>query len=124
MKTKLGISTAAMGALAYFMGLFGGYIALLLVTAYICLFEENEALKKHAFKALAICVCIDLAVVAVGVIPDFISWINNMLAIFDGGFSAGVLYKIDSFLTSGLWLIEKIALGVLGILTFFNKSKA
>lgn len=123
MKTKLGISTAALGALAYFMALFGGYIPLLLLTGYVCLFEDNEALKKHAFKALAISVCIDLAIVVVGVIPDFIGWINSMLAIFDGGFSAGVLYDIENFLTSGLWLIEKIVLGVLGILTYLNLNK-
>lgn len=46
-KTKLGISTTLLAALAYFAGGFSGYLLLFLVAGYVLLKEEDEWLKKN-----------------------------------------------------------------------------
>ena len=53
-KTRLGITVGLMGALTYFIALFGGYLAMIIVAGYILLFESNEWLKKAAVKAAVI----------------------------------------------------------------------
>ncbi len=40
-KTKLGVSVALMGAALYFLGLFSGYVALIILAGYVLLMEEN-----------------------------------------------------------------------------------
>ncbi len=44
-KTKLGVSVALMGAALYFLGLFSGYVALIILAGYVLLMEENVWLK-------------------------------------------------------------------------------
>ena len=53
-KTRLGISVGMLGATIYLSGLFGGYVAILLLAGYSLLFEENIWLKKSAVKAVAL----------------------------------------------------------------------
>ena len=45
MKSNLGISVGLLGAVAYFAGLFGGYVPLLVVVGYILLREQNYWLR-------------------------------------------------------------------------------
>ena len=56
MKSNLGISVGLLGAVAYFAGLFGGYVPLLVVVGYILLREQNDWLRWTAVKALLGCI--------------------------------------------------------------------
>ena len=51
-KTKLGITTGLLAALAYFTGCFSGYLLLFLVAGYVLLKEEDEWLRKNVVKAV------------------------------------------------------------------------
>lgn len=53
-KTKLGISAGLLGAVLYFMGIFSGYLLVVLLAAYVLVYEENGWLKQSAVRAVAI----------------------------------------------------------------------
>lgn len=50
-KTKLGITVGALGAITFFAGFFGGYLAAIVLAGYALLFEENAWLKRSVVKA-------------------------------------------------------------------------
>ena len=53
-KTKIGMTVGLLGAAIYFIGLFSGYLTVVLLIGYVLLFEENEWLRKSAVKAVAL----------------------------------------------------------------------
>lgn len=114
-KTKLGISVAVMGAAMYFMGLFSGYFAVVVLAGYVLLMEENEWLKKTAVKVLTLMIAFSLLSALIGLIPDLISFINDICNIFDGTFSIPVISKIIYMLRSGLSLVETVLFLFLGL---------
>lgn len=114
-QTKLGISVGLLGAAIYFMGLFSGYLVVALLAGYILLFEANEWLKKAAVKAVSLLVFFSLLVTVVNLIPNAISFINNIVVIFGGNFNIVVLSLIVTVVTSGLDIIERILFITLGI---------
>lgn len=114
-QTKLGISVGLLGAAIYFMCLFSGYWVAVLLAGYILLFETNEWLKKAAVKAVSLLVFFSLFVTVINLIPNAISFINNIAAVFGGNFSVGVLSRIVTVIVSVLDIIEKILFILLGI---------
>ena len=104
MKAKLGISVGLLGAAVYFSALFGGYIPVFLLVGYVLLFEENEWLKKSAVKAAVLMVSISVLLAVIGLIPDLLSWINTLVAVFKGSFNYGVLSTIISVFTKAIAL--------------------
>lgn len=114
-KTRLGITVGAMGAVIYFAGLFGGYLVTVLLAGYILLFEENAWLRRSAVKAVTVLVSFSLLSALINLIPDAISFINNIVYIFNGSFSIVFLNKIVAAITSGISLIETILLIGLGL---------
>jgi len=93
-KTRLGISVGLMGTIMFLVCLFGGYLAAILVVGYILMFEQNGWLKKMAVRGLALMVVFTFASFLLGLIPDFLRIISNMVSIFEGYFSHS---KVDSF---------------------------
>ena len=79
-KTKLGVSVGLVGAFVCALAGFGGYVAAAIAVGYVLLFEQNEWLKKTAVKAAATLVVYGFLIVAIGLIPDIITWV---LSIFD-----------------------------------------
>lgn len=114
-KTRLGISVGMLGAALYFMGLFSGYLVAVLMAGYILLFETNEWLKKAAVKAVSLLVFFSLLIAVINLIPNAISFIDNIAAIFGGNFSVVVLSRIVTVIVSALDIIEKILFIILGI---------
>ena len=84
MKTKLGISVCLLGAATYLCSLFAGYIAMILLTGYILLFEQNVWLKQTAVKAFAVSMCFSLLSAFVGFIPNTLSLVYSISGIFGG----------------------------------------
>ena len=122
MKTKLGISVALFVALTYLLGLFSGYVALVVVVGYVLLCEEDEVVKKSAVKALVILICFSLASAVLGLIPNLINVVDNLCNIFGGSFHIYVVSSIVSFLNSILTLAEKVLLLVLAFMAFVGKT--
>lgn len=76
-KTKIGVSVGLLGAAIYFMGLFSGYLTVVLLIGYVLLFEENEWLRKSAVKAVALMVVFSLAAAVMNLIPNVIGEIGR-----------------------------------------------
>lgn len=114
-KTKLGISVGLMGAAAYLATLFGGYVAAIIVVGYILLFEENPWLKRTGIKAMVLLVSFSLLSLIIGLIPDALQIIDNLVDVFKGDFDVAVVYKIESVLLNIVSYVKTIVFFVLGI---------
>ena len=83
-KTKLGISVGLCGALVFAAALFGGYMSSIIILGYVLLFEANEWLKKSAVKAVATLVAFSFVTAVIGLVPDAINWVANVINTFGG----------------------------------------
>lgn len=114
-KTKLGISVALVGAALYFLGLFSGYVALVILAGYVLLMEENVWLKKTAVKSVALLILFSLISYVLGLVPNLIGFIDDIFNIFGGNFSVRILTNIINMLRSGINLIEIVLFLLLGL---------
>ena len=114
-KTKISVSVGLLGAMIYFMALFGGYLVTLLLVGYVLLFEENEWLRKSAVKAMALMVVFSLAFTVMNLIPNVIGVFDNIVAIFGGSFHIGFLSSLIYAITGALDILEKLLFVGLGL---------
>ncbi len=114
-KTKLGISVGLLGAAIYFMGLFSGYLPVIILAGYVLLCEENGWLRKNAVKAVCIMALFSLLSVVLNLVPNTITFIDDFLEIFHGYFRAGTLTKLFFVIVSALDIVEKLLMIVLGV---------
>lgn len=117
-KTKLGISICMVCAGVCFTAFWGGWIATILLVGYILLFEENEWLRYNSVKAFATMVLFAVLASLISLIPDFLSWIGNIVAVFDGNFNYEIVTKIFRVLSNLVSLVEKIVFLVMGMKAF------
>lgn len=122
MKTKLGISTALLAAIAYFMGLFSGYTVLALVVGYILLCETDAWLRKAAVKAVVICLVFSVLICLLNLIPGLFNIIDDACRIFEGSFNLYVVSRIITFLTGILSFAEKLVLLFFGFMALKNRD--
>ena len=114
-KTKVGISVGMIGAAVYFAGLFGGYIAVIILAGYILLCEENEWLRRSAVKAVALLMVFSFFTTAANLVPNVIGFIDNVASIFGGSFKITVLSDLIKAIVAALNIIQKILLLSMGI---------
>lgn len=114
-KTKLGISVGLLGAVLYFMGLFSGYMVVVLLAGYVLLFEENEWLRKTAVKAVSVMVVFSFLITVVNLIPNAISLIDYIVSMFGGSFYIAFISNLVNAVVAALNIIEKLLLLGLGM---------
>lgn len=114
-KTRLGISVGLLGAIAYVLTGFGGYIPALLIAGYVLLLEENEWLRKSCVKAVVLAVCFTLLYNAIGLIPDFLAWVSSAVELFDGSFNYFQVSIVINLFTRALNIIETCLFLLLGV---------
>lgn len=117
-KTRLGISVGLLGAAVFFACFFGGYTVAILLGGYILLFEENAWLKRSAVKAIALMFGFAVLSAVVYLIPNLISFIDDVCRVFEGSFYLPVVTNIITVITSALTILEKVLFIVLGIKAF------
>ncbi|MBP3567770.1 MAG: hypothetical protein J6K04_01260 [Lachnospiraceae bacterium] len=122
MKTKLGISVTMLAVTAYLLGLFSGYLALVLVAGYVLLCETDEWLKKSVVKALVVCLAFSLVSALIGFIPNAISLVDDLLNIFGGNFSIGFISRIVVFINTVLSVLQKLLMLGLAAMAASNKT--
>lgn len=115
MKAKLGISVGLLGAIACLTALFAGTTPTIILVGYVLLCEENEWLKKYVVKAFVVYLAITGAIVAVGLIPELLSWVVSILGVFEGGFDYSFISKIVSIVSNALDIIRTALLLLLGV---------
>ena len=65
-KTKLGIPFGLLAAGIYFGALFGGYLVVILLTAYVLLVEDDEWLRRSSVKAVILMIMFSLIDIILG----------------------------------------------------------
>lgn len=114
-KTRLGITVGALGAITFFAGFFGGYLAAIVLAGYALLFEENAWLKRSVVKAVVLMVFFSVTVAIINVIPDLLEFVGNIASVFNGNFSIIKVNQVVNVLVSGLNLVEKVLFLGLGV---------
>ena len=76
-KTRLGISVGLMAALVWLLGLYAGWVALVLVVGYVMVAEESMWLKKQALRAVAIFLMFAILGTALNVIPNLLGLVSD-----------------------------------------------
>ena len=56
----------------------------IIILGYVLLFEANEWLKKSAVKAVATLVAFSFVTAVIGLVPDAINWVANVINTFGG----------------------------------------
>lgn len=114
-KTRLGISVGLLGAAIYFMGLFSGYLVAAVLAGYVLLFEENSWLRKSAVKAVSVMAVFSLLITVLNLVPNAISFVDNVVSIFGGSFNVEFLSNLISAAVAALDIIEKLLMIGLGV---------
>ncbi len=117
MKTKLGVSVGVLAAATYFMGLFGGYIALIAIVGYVLLFEQDSWLRKSAVKAFALTVIFSVVYQLVGFIPDLMELIDDVFGIFGSDFNLRIIDYIVYFIQDVVGILEKLVFLILAFMS-------
>ena len=120
-KTKLGITVSLFGAALYFIGLIN-FLGLIILAAYVLLFEENEWLKRTAVKAVTIVVTFSLIRIVFVFSNDIFGFINNIIHWFDSSSSISWPLKLDSLVLNIVNALEKLVLFILGLKAFSQSS--
>lgn len=108
MKTKLGLSVGVTAMGIYLLGLFGGYVALLLVVGYVLLAEKDAWLRKAAVKALVLAMLFTLASYAIHLLPDVLGVLNSFLNTFEVSFRYYWLTSLVNALQGALNVFETL----------------
>lgn len=114
-KTRLGISVGLLGAAIYFMGLFSGYLVAVVLAGYVLLFEENSWLRKSAVKAVSVMAVFSLLITVLNIVPNAISFVDNVVSIFGGSFHVAFLSNLISAAVAALNIIEWLLMIGLGV---------
>ena len=121
-QSRLGISVGLLCAAVYFLGLFSGYLAVIILVGYILLVEENAWLRKNAVKALALMMIFSLITAIVNLIPGVISFVNDVFVVFGGKFNITFLNRLANAIVSAIGLVEKVTLLLFGIKSIHQSS--
>ena len=121
-KTKLGISVGLMGALLYAIGLWGGYFLIIAAVAYVLIREESAWLKQTAVKALALTFVFPLLYLAIGVIPDLVGLVEDVMHLFDEPLDTEILDEIVTLLRDIVNIAEYVVFVLMGILALGKKT--
>ena len=121
-KTKLGISVGLLGSAIFFTGLFAGYLAVIILTAYVLLFEENPWLRRSAVKAVTLMIFFSLVSALMNLMPDILNFIKNMVAIINLTINFDIINKIVTAFDSGLHIVEKILFIGLGLKAIYQST--
>ena len=121
-KTKLGISVGVFGALLYAFGYFGGYLLTTLLVGYVLFREENLWLRRTAVKVVTLMLAFSALSIVIGVIPELISIVDDLLSIFSVNFPTYIINNIANILWTILSLAEKVLFVILGVKALSQKT--
>jgi len=122
MKTKLGVSAGIVVAIAYLAGFFSGLLALIVITGYVFICEQNDWLRVNVMKALLIALFFSFLTSVIGLIPDCVNFLDDMFNLWDAYVSASFLSKLVSFLRTTINLVEKVLTLALALLALKQKT--
>lgn len=114
-KTKLGISVALLSAVAFLSG-YMGFTAMALICGYILIREENMDVRRSAAYAVSLSIVLALVSLALAALSNFLNVFDINSWMYDVDFFR-VIRTIISFFNNVVSLIEKVAFGLLAVLS-------
>lgn len=114
-KTKLGISVALLSAVAFLSG-YMGFTAMALICGYILIREENMDVRRSAAYAVSLSIVLALVSLALAALSNFLNVFDINSWMYEVGFFR-VIRTIISFFNNVVSLIEKVAFGLLAVLS-------
>ena len=120
--TKLGISVGFMGAILCGLGLFCGYFITIAAVAYVLVCEENMWLRKTSVKVLVLTLAFPFLHMLIDFVPNIVSFINNVMNLFDDYFRFEKLSEIVTVLKDIVNISKYIVFILLGILAFSQRT--
>ena len=121
-KSKLGIPVKLFAAAAALIGLYGGYVAAIVLVGYVLLAEENEWLKKFCLKVLTLMLVFSAASTVIYLIPNLLDLLYSFLRIFRVYPDLSIIDNIFNLFGSILSLLKTVAFLALAVLGFLNKN--
>ena len=121
-KTKIGLKTGIVAALAYLLFLFGGYPAGLLFVGYVVLCEKDAWLRKTTVTALLVALCFSALSLLVGLLPDVLNLLYSLLRIFSVHIYLDVVDSIFSFFGNIISLLRTVVFVLLAVLALQKKT--
>ena len=121
-KTKLGISVGLVGAILYCLGLFGGALVTIAAVAYVLIYEENEWLKKTAVKVVVLMFFFPVVQYAVGLIPDLIRIVFDVLNMFKVYSNIEIVYSIENLFYDLVVIVKYVVFAIFGVMALSQKS--
>ena len=121
-KAKLGISVGLVGAILYCLGLFGGALVTIAAVAYVLIYEENEWLKKTAVKVVVLMFFFPVVQYAVGLIPDLIRIVFDVLNMFKVYSNIEIVYSIENLFYDLVVIVKYVVFAIFGVMALSQKS--
>ncbi len=121
-KTKLGLSTSMLAALAFLACYFGGFTPMILVVGYILVAEKDEWLRKNAVTAVVVTIAFSFLSSVIYLLPNLINLIDTGLGIFNVNFSIYFITWAVNFVTTVLDLVEKVFFLLMTVLALAHKT--
>ena len=107
-KTKLGISVALTAVVVTLLGYYGGYVIGGIAIGYVLLQEQNEWLKKHALRVLALMLSFSVASTLLWLIPDVLNLFYSFMELFNVHIYINVVNSCFNFLGNVLSLLKTV----------------
>lgn len=121
-KTKLGIPFGLLAAGIYFGALFGGYLVVILLTAYVLLVEDDEWLRRSSVKAVILMILFSLIDIVLGFFPDVLSVICGIIGLFTEPFTYYTLSTILGLIGHIFDILKYVLFIVLGFKALQRRS--
>ena len=121
-KSRLGVKACLLGALSYWLAMFGGFIPTLLLAGYVLLLENDKWLKKSVLNAFILSVFFSVISGIISVFPDVIGLINSFFGIFAGHFYADGFSSFINLLLYIVSIAETIMFIILGFTSLKQKD--
>jgi uncharacterized membrane protein len=121
-KTKLGISVALTAVVVTLLGYYGGYVIGGIAIGYVLLQEQNEWLKKHALRVLALMLSFSVASTLLWLIPDVLNLFYSFMELFNVHIYINVVNSCFNFLGNVLSLLKTVVFVLLAYSAFTQKE--
>lgn len=121
-KTKLGIPFGLLAAGIYFGALFGGYLVVILLTAYVLLVEDDEWLRRSSVKAVILMIMFSLIDIVLGFLPDVLSLISGIIDLFAEPFTYYTLSSVLNIIGKFFGIMKYILFIILGFKALQRRS--
>lgn len=121
-KSKLGVSVGLIGAAAFLLCLFGGYIPALLLLGYVLIAEENMWLRKTVVKAVVLMLLFSVVVGVINFVPSLLSVVNDLFGMFEESFYLPFVSNGISAILTLVTMLEKVVFLVFAVMALLQRT--